>query len=255
MLIDEMHYEFDLRLDRVASQDRPDFYDNEKDAYLNRAIDAWVGDRYNFNQQTKKGFETDQMRISNLMTLHIEYPLQQPLVPLYHGNGRYELQLRDLSFPYWFLTSARVLIEKDDCSKSIDHKNWQIDDRKNTFNEPNFDWGRVHANFGKSTLNSDVNADLYSLYFDTTDYKDDPQFTIKNVRLSYIKQPNRVCLGTYIHIDDKTTVPPNNSSVVHCDIHESFHDEIVDEAVKFAFKDIQDQFGYQSSQQITNDNK
>jgi hypothetical protein len=254
MLIDEMHYEFDLRLDRVASQDRPDFYDNEKDAYLNRAIEFIIQKWYGTDNPKKTGFETNQERISNLMTLHIEYPVQQALTPTLHAGGKYEIRLRDLIFPYLFLTSARVIIEKDKCTKTIDHTNWQIDDRKNTFNEPSYDWSRVHANFGRSTLPIGTNDDLYSIYFDTTDYKDIQQFNINSVQLSYIKQPDRVCLGTYIHIDDKVTVAPANSALVNCDIHQSFHDDIIDQAVLFAFKDVQDQFGYQSSQQIVKNN-
>lgn len=261
MLIDEMHYEFDLRLDRVASQDRADFYDNEKDAYLNRAIQAWVKERYGFgyplggDQPKKAGFETNQERISNLMTLHIKDPVQPALTPVSLGSGKYEIRLRDLTYPYLFLTSARIVIDKNDCAKTIDHKEWQIDDRKNTFNEPNFNWSRVHANFGRSTLVSSANDDLYSIYFDTTDYAGVPQFSITSVQLNYIKQPDRVCLGTYIHIDDKVTVAPATSALVNCDIHKNFHDEIVDKAVLYAFKEIQDQFGYQTSVQIDNKNK
>ena len=255
MLIDEVNYEFDLRLDRVASQDRADLYDNEKDAYLNRAIKSKVKALYGTDNPKKTGFETNQERISNLMSLHIEYPVQLPLTPISFNNGKYEIRLRDLTYPYFLLTSARVLIEKDKCTKTIDYTNWQIDDRKNTFNEPNFEWGRVHANFGKSTLITTTNDDLYSIYFDATNYRDVQQFNIKTVQLTYLKKPNRVCMGTYIHIDDKTTVPPANSAVVHCDLPEMFHDEIVNEAVMFAFKDIQDQFGFQSSQLIVNEDK
>jgi len=255
MLIDEFHYEFDLRLDRVASQDRPDFYDNEKDSYLNRAIKKFTKDRYGTDNPKKFGFETNQERISNLMSLHIKYPVQPAIIPVNQGNGIYEIRLRDTEYPYLFLTSAKVLIEKDNCTKTIDHKNWQIDDRKNTFNEPNYDWGRVHVNFGRSTLSSTVNEDLYSMYFDTTDYKGVQQFTIESVQLSYIKIPNRVCLGTYIHIDDKVTTPPAFTAVTECDLPSDFHDEIVNIAVMLAYKDIQDQFGYQSSQIVVNEDK
>jgi len=170
MLINEMHYEFDLRLDRVASQDRPDFYPNERDAYLQRAITKWVKDRYGVDNPKKTGFETNQERISNLMTLHIKYPVQPLLTPISAGTGRYELRLSSLAHPYLLLTSARVNIYKDGCTKTIDSKSWQIDDKKNTFNEPNFEWGRVLANFGKSTLVTTNNNELASIYFDTLDY-------------------------------------------------------------------------------------
>lgn len=255
MLIDEMHHEFDLRFDRVSSQDRADFYDNERDSYLNRAIKSWTNIRYRFNPAAKIGFESDQFRMSNLMSLHVEYPVQLPIVPVKHNKGTYEVRLRDLTFPYIFLTSARVTIEKDSCTKTIDHTNWQIDDRKNTFNEPNFEWGRVHSNFGKSTLASTENQDLYSIYFDTTDYKDEVQFNIIDVQLSYIKQPNRVCLGTYIHIDDLITVPPATSPVVHCDIPNHFHDEIVNIAVALASRDLADMQGQQTAQHLTEGEK
>ena len=255
MLIDEFHYEFDLRLDRVASQDRPDFYDNERDSYFNRAIKRFTKDRYGIDNPKKFGFETNQERISNLMSLHIKYPVQAALTPTYRGNGIYELRLSDLEYPYLFLTSARVTIEKNKCTKTIDHKNWQVDDRKNTFHEPNYDWGRVHVHFGRSTVSSPSNEELYSMYFDTTNYAGVQQFKINSVQLSYIKIPNRVCRGTYIHIDDKVTVSPAFTAVTECDLPSDFHDEIVNIAVLLANKDIQDQFGYQSSQQIVQEDK
>ena len=104
MLIDEMHYVFELGLDRVASQDRPDMYPNEKDNYLNRAIAEFVKDRYGFvESQRKLGFETDQERISNLTNLHIKSPVLQPaLTPIDLGNGQYELRLSSLLHRYMF---------------------------------------------------------------------------------------------------------------------------------------------------------
>jgi len=255
MLIDEMHFEFELRIDRVASQDRPDFYDNEIDAYINRAIKKFVKARYGTDNPKKTGFETNQERISNLMSLHVKYPVQPALVPMNSGNGIYEVRLKDLAFPYLFLTSARTTIKKDECIETIDYKSWQVDDRKNTFNEPNFEWRRVHATFGKSTLTTNVNQDLFSIYFDTTNFKGEQQFNVTAVHLSYIKIPDRVCLGTYIHIDDKITQAPSFSSIVHCDIHSDFHDEILEYAVMYAAKDIQDQFGFQSSQAVVNNDK
>lgn len=259
MLIDEMHVEFDLQEDRVASQDRPDFLDNERDSYFNRSIRKWTKDRYGTNNRLKFGFETNQERISNLMSLHIKFPVQPQLTPINRGNGIYEIQLDSLAYPYLFLTSAKVTITKDNCTSTIDHTAWQIDDRKNLYNEPNFNWGRVHANFGRSsstTTNGSNNGELYSIYFDTTDTCGVQQFEITGIQLNYIKTPNRVCRGTYRHIDDTTTTPATaNSPIVHCDIPSEFHDEIVHMAVKLAFKDIQDQFGFQSSHRLTEEDK
>jgi hypothetical protein len=254
MLIDEMHYRFDLEVDRVASQDRPDILPPEKDDYLNRAINIFVKDRYGFDNPKKEGFETSQERISNLMDLHIKSPgLQPALTPINLNNGLYELRLSSLLHRYLFLTSAKVVIRKGQCTKTIDYTSWQIDDRKTTFSDASYEWSRVLANFGKSTLVTTVNKDLPSMYFDTRDKGGVPQFEIDSVYISYIKYPNRVCIGGYKHIDDKT--PSLTTPVTQCDIDDIFHDEIVRIASELAFKDIQDQFGYQSSQLQTQKDK
>lgn len=254
MLIDEMHYRFDLEVDRVASQDRPDILPPEKDDYLNRAISIFIKDRYGFDNPKKEGFETSQERISNLMNLHIKSPELQPgLVPINLGNGLYEIRLSSLNYRYLFLTSAKVMLKKGECVKTIDHTMWQIDDRKTVFSDASFEWSRVLANFGKSTAVATNNNQIPSLYFDTRDKGGVQQFNIENVYISYIKYPNRVCIGGYKHIDDKT--PAATTPTTHCDIDDVFHDEIVRIASSLAFKDIQDQFGYQSSQIQTEKDK
>lgn len=254
MLIDEMHYRFDLEVDRVASQDRPDILPPEKDDYLNRAINIFIKDRYGFDSPKKEGFETSQERISNLMNLHIKSPeLQVALTPINLGNGLYEVRLSSLTYRYLFLTSAKVMIRKGDCTKTIDHTMWQIDDRKTVFSDASFEWSRVLANFGKSTATATTNKQLPSLYFDTRNKTGTQQFDIVSVYISYIKYPNRVCIGGYKHIDDKSADP--TTTVTQCDIDDIFHDEIVRIAAQLAFKDIQDQFGYQSSQIETEKDK
>lgn len=248
MLIDEMHYRFKLGLDRVASQDRPDFYPNEIDNYLNRAILDFVKERYGTDNKKKVGFEVNQERISNLMNLHIKSPIPQAaLTPINHSNGIYEIQLANLDYRYLFLTAAKVIIAKDGCTKTIDHKSWQIDDRKTVYSDPSFEWGRVLVNFGKSSNSTpSTNEDIPSIYFDTNNKKGIQQFTINSVNINYIKYPDRVCIGTYKHIDDKSGAPL--TTLTNCDLDDAFHDEIVNIAVRFAHRDIQDQFGYQSSQ-------
>jgi hypothetical protein len=122
MLIDEMHYVFDLGLDRVASQDRPDMYPNEKDNYLNRAIAEFTKSRYGFDK-AKEGFEISQERISNLTNLHIKAPMVQPsLVPTEITTGLYEVRLSSLTYRYLFLTSAEIVIRHNGCDKTIRHK-------------------------------------------------------------------------------------------------------------------------------------
>lgn len=240
-------------MDRIASQDRPDLYPNEIDDYLNRAIQSFIDTRYETDNQKKSGFETNQARIDELKNLHIKSPMVQPvLTPIDHGNGIYEIQLGTLIYRYLFLTKCQLKIVNNNCSKTIDHKSWQIDDVKTTFSDPSYKWSRVHANFGKSTSTSTDNKDFGSIYLDTTDKNGIQQFTISEAYVNYIKYPNRVCLGTYKHIDDTSGNP--TTTISHCDIDSFFHDKIIDIAEYLIHKDIKDEFGYKSSQyEITKD--
>jgi hypothetical protein len=124
MLIDQMHHEVKLRVDRIASQDRPDLYPNEIDDYLNRAIQHFIDTRYETDNQKRFGFETNQVRIDELRNLHIKAPMVQPvIIPIDHGNGIYEIQLGTLAERYLFLTKCELTIVKGNCYKTIDHKN------------------------------------------------------------------------------------------------------------------------------------
>jgi hypothetical protein len=281
-----MHYGFLIELDRVAANDRPDMMPWEIDDYLNRAILKFIKTRYSFNDQTKRGFETDQSRIDSLGSLHIKSPELQPAVtPLIVGSGLYEMPLNTLGnnisgqyFRYMFLTKLRVLITKDNCLKTIDATPWQIDDSKTLYTQPSWKWGRVHSNFGKSsfvtTPNSNAgtldsmdytanivtgtppnqrnnNDELKSVYLDTNNKLGKQEFEIVELYPSYIKRPNRVFIGGYNHIDGHST---NSSPAIHCDLDSAFHDEIVTLAVSLAAQDIQDQLGIQvNEKKVTTD--
>jgi hypothetical protein len=283
MRIDQMHYNFELELDRVASNDRPDFMPWEIDEYLNKAIWKFVKTRYGISQ-TKFGFETNQKRIDELSSLHIKSPeVQPPVIPINLGNGRWEVRLSSLGnnlngqyFRYLFLTAAEVVIRKGNCTKKIRHTSWQTDDRKLSLTEPSWKWNRVLANFGRSTFitipvdNANLldrqydtadlmvndglatekfnNDELRSLYFDTSTYEGEEQFTIDSCCISFIKYPNRVFFGGYDHIDKHST---STNEPIHCDIDESFHAEIVRLAVEYAQQDVQDQAGIQISAKKT----
>jgi hypothetical protein len=277
MLIDQMHYEFDLLYDRVASNDRPDFRAWEKDAFLNQAIDIFVKTRYNFDKfvlQGKTGqeigFESNQFRIDELASLHIKSPEVQPeITPINVADDVYEFTLNSLGnnisgqyFRYMFATKIRVKITDGKCIKYVDAYNFQIDDRKTSFNASSWKWNRATCNFGKSstivasipntnqfspdysinlstgstTAQTSLNDVLKSFYIDSKDRCRKPAYTVLGAQVSYIKRPNRVCLGNYSHIDKHTS-----NVAIHCDIDDAFHREIVNIAVSLATQSIQDQ--------------
>lgn len=266
MRIDQMHYNFELGIDRVASNDRPDFMPWEIDEFLNSAIMEFLKGRYNFNQE-RRGFEIDQYRMSELSNLHIKSPELQPAItPINLGNGLYEVRLDSLGnningqfFRYLFLTKAVITISKNNCDKKITLNLHQTDDLKTTFNQPDWKFGQIHGMFGKSTVttipvpvpapNTDSadftinllpttrfnNDQLQSLYLDTTDVENVQQYEVVNACISYIKYPNRVFVGGYDHIDLHSD---SLTSQIHCDLDEAFHKDIVDIAVALAMRSV-----------------
>jgi hypothetical protein len=272
MLIDEMHYTFNLTLDRIASQDKPDFEAHEIDSYINRAIWVYLKDRYGIHPENiKRGFETDQIRISQLSSLHIKSPHVQPAItPNLIADGIYEVNLNDLGndingqyFRYLFLTDGTVKASKDNCDKYIKLNAYQVDDIKTRYSESSWLWRRVQYNFGKSNFiqrfdssstdpndpdtnmllidsNSRNNNDqLSSLYLDTRDKYGEPQFEIKEVLLSYIKYPNRVFFGGYDHIDGLSQA---DSPKIHCDLDSIMCADVVEIAARLANRDILDDY-------------
>lgn len=280
MRIDQMHYNFDLEVDRIASNANPYFAPWEKDEYLNKAIWKFLKDRYKIDPRTKKGFETDQSRISQLATLHIKSPELQPAVEATKlDNGIYEVNLDLLGddingqfFRYLFLTNGYIKARKGNCETYIDITQWQSDDDVTIYTDSSWTWRRVTANFGKSTYNHPVidqnvvrddsndttalldvnnrysNDKSMSLYFNTLTKYFEEEFEVLEVYLSYIKYPNRVFIGGYDHID---TLSRSDSPQIHCDIDDGFHDEIVRIAARLALGDIQDQLGLQIGLQKT----
>jgi hypothetical protein len=279
MRIDQVHYRFDLAVDKIASSDRPDIRPWTKDEYLNMAIIKWLKDRFKIDFNTNRGFETDSERISQLASLHIKSPeLQPPLTPLNLGDGRYEIRLNDLGdningqyFRYLFLTDAYIKARKDDCFKYIGYTQWQMDDDTTVYSDSSWKWRRVLANFGRSTYafqhldNSDSsingqeadftanmfngtnyeNDELTSLYFNTLNVYGEQEFEIDSVYLSYIKYPNRVFYGGYDHIDGLSTAA---SDPIHMDLEEAHCNEIINIAANMAMEDMKDQFGSQIGQ-------
>jgi hypothetical protein len=241
MNINEMRYEFELRANKVASLANESFEVNEIDAYLNRAHIKWFKDRYGFDFQTKKGFETNQMVISELSSLHITSPSIQPVItPALVGNGIYKIELKDLAYEYIFLTRLTLKINKDSCTKTVSANLVQTDDMYNEFNKPDFKWGYVPFRFGKIGTGTAINSEKSAILIDTNG-----DFTVTEAYVDYLKYPNRVFSSGYDHIDGQSlAADPQISS----DIETAFHDDIVDKAVSLAQLDVENFNAYSAQE-------
>jgi len=246
MTVQELHYDFKLKLDKVDSQQKRNLKDWEVDWFLNDAIQVFLNQVVGGNNIRLTGFEQEQRRIDDVRTLVIKSPssLQQGLIPITVNSNLYELPLSELGkdpitqikrFDYYQLIRLRVDISKPGCSnKNISVTQVQHDDLNQSlsspFHRPSFEWGDVLTVFGASTNGTDEG----SIFF----YTDG--FDVIRAYPEYIKKPNRVWVGTYNSLDGKYTLPvtPTNP-VVNCDLPETTHSRIVDLAVDIATGVIQ----------------
>jgi hypothetical protein len=216
MTIQELHYDFKLKLDKVDSLQNANFEDWETDWIINEAIKVYVKNRY-------KEFEVTQKRIDDLKTLVVESPMSEPAItPTLVSSGIYEVRLSPLTFDYLFYLRGWCTISKDAClPKNAKVRLIQHDDFNSTlldpFNKPSFLWADVIAKFGKSSNPNETKGSIY-LYTNN-------DFNITKFYIEYLKHPARVSIGTYPYL---TT---NTATVVQCDLPEHTHNEIVDLAV------------------------
>lgn len=229
MLIDRMHYEFEVRFDQVNNQTKPDFTPLERDTFLNNAIREFVKKRFGLDPQTKVGFESDSDTIRALSTLHIESPQVQPeITPNDLTDGIYSVDLDDLEEDAWFITKVEVRATKENCpSKKIACRYKPIDQLNDRFSTPSYKWLRCPFRISSSGANSKSTVYIFT--------EDD--FEITSTLISYIKKPNIVFFGGYNQIEGLYT---DTDAQVHCDLDENYHDEIVDVAVKLALRSLGD---------------
>ena len=86
MTVQEMLYDFDLKIDKVASLANPDFNLAEKEWLLNEGQNVVVKQRYGPNNVYRAGFEVIQKRVDDLKNLVARYPEQDDLDLVEHSG-------------------------------------------------------------------------------------------------------------------------------------------------------------------------
>ena len=226
MTIQEMAYDFKLKLDKVDTEQKRNLKDWEVDWFLNDAIQVFLNQTVGGNNIRLTGFEEEQRRIDDVRTLVIKSPtsLQPGIAPItVTTNEVYELPLSELEFDYYQLIRLRVNLAKTGCSsKNVGVTQIQHDDLNEAllspFHQPSFLWGDVLTTYGVSSTTPNNG----SIYF----YTDG--FSVTSCFPDYIKRPNRVWVGTYNTLDGTLTV---GDPVVNCDLPEQVHPRITDLAV------------------------
>lgn len=240
MTIALQHKEFDLRCNKVDTNNYINLKPSQKDSFLNEAslfICNHYGELFEFH---KTQFNKDLFG-----TLFVKYPDQPELFPTASGDC-YEVSLSNLKYDYLHLDSAYVK-----CGNgyvTVKMLNADNHGKLNTaFQKPSFKWKRLLGTIGKSSTGQGTSLYIYS----------DVDLTQYPIRVEYIKQPRKVFFGYYDSIEYldcqkrqlsgfkvenceqyyKSTDAPVNS-----DLPETYHSLQVDIAVWLATGKTENQF-------------
>jgi hypothetical protein len=216
MNITEMHYNFKLKLNKVASNLNPNLNQAEIDEFLNIAIREFVESVYD-------QLEVNQKAIDMLGTLVIKSPEHVAIkTPTDLGNGIYKYDLSSLDYDYLHLINVNAITES--CNgKTIDvdivsHN--ELDEKlSSTIYGPSLKWNRMLGTVGREA------SGTTSLYVYTNGL-----FEITGLHIDYIKMPVEVAISNYNDINGVAKTPTD------CDINSMYHDTIIDIAVQKAYK-------------------
>ena len=219
MTVNELHYDFLFKIDKVNSLSKEDFYPEEIDWLLNEAQNVLIKTRYTGNNPHKTGFEVTQKRSDDLSSLVVKYPEQPLITPIQRTSTLYEVDLSTLAHEYWFFIRGTAELTKDNCTTEVSLRLINHDDLNNALNDPFNNSGRewLLFNFGKNSQSTGTSIYIYP-----------GEYTPDNIKIEYIKKPTRINLGGYLYIDGITYTAATS------ELPEQVHSELVDIAVQIA---------------------
>jgi len=222
MTVQDMHYDFKKKYNKVDSQQNENLLIPEIDWTLNEAMNLFIKIIAQPRLVSYTGFEKNQRTIDDIRTL-------------VKNNQCFNVSNNVLPLPnnYLHFIKGYTLLSKEGCTPDEQENNSRNRFKKarlfitkhndlfeeNTFTKSSFEWGEVNALFFDGGLR---------FYTDNT-------FTIKECCLSYIRKP------LYIHnaINFYTGTYSLPSGIIltgsqNCELPEHTHSEIVDIAVMLA---------------------
>lgn len=220
MTVEEMHYDFKMKANKVDSQKNRNFLIPEIDWILNEAQEIFIKNIAEpRHPNSYLGFETSQRTIDDIRPIVVS----SEITTLTNNVAA-------LPSDYMFFLKGRAAMVKTINTKSCTATGVifirQHDDlfEQSMFDKSSFEWRVVNANFIKEGL---------KLF--TTD------FTITKVSISYIKKPAYInnaqnFVGGRYKLPDGVTIKSVNQN---CELPAHTHREIVDIAVLLASGVIQ----------------
>tara|TARA_R110000787_G_scaffold279645_1_gene389859 strand:- start:8631 stop:9377 length:747 start_codon:yes stop_codon:yes gene_type:complete len=233
MTVEEMHYDFKLKFNKLDSQDYQNFQVPEIDWILNEAQWVFLKQRYGLTNPKQTGFEGSQKRIDDLRNLVVRGTSLA-------GSASVSAPMSvkaSLPADYMFMLRVEAVALKLTCGqKNLTCRVTQHDDLSNTLSDPyytpSYEWGEIPIVFGTET-SAAVDADTMFGYHDGS-------FSIINYLLDYLRTPKRIAFpsgvtgGSY-NYPGAVAVAANQD----CELAEHTHNEIVDLAVQIAAGDVE----------------
>ena len=237
--VEELHSKFEMAYNRQANNQRRYLNDVEKDELLNYAVFEYVElfttgvNKNNWNI----GFEVTQQRIDMLEPLVKSYP-EEPSLNLSVIDGIYIADLTKTAFPLKSFHGAYISI-----SECTDRINVDIDQHQD-LNTARQNTHRKSSRAWKRCIGTIRNKKLF-LYPDGT-------MTPLRAFLTYIKQPDKIALGTYPSLQDKDIPNAQNLTKTDSDLPAQYIDIVVAIAVQEAHRRFSNYNDLQvNSQKIT----
>ena len=216
MTIEQQHYDFKMKLNKIDSQQYRNLIIPQIDWLLNEAQELFVKMVANPRLAIQYGYEIGNRTLMDIRTIVVE---EEPLTPI--------LNTIILPEKFWLYVSSYSIIEKDGCEKKSlktyirQHKE---DFESSPFDESSFKWKTVNGVFNENGIR------LFA-----------EDFNIKVFFLSYIRKLKYIhnakdFRGGMYNLPGES-VPLEGS--VSCELPESTHREIVDIAVLLATGQLQ----------------
>ena len=220
MVIELLHKELERKWYLNGNNYRPGLTPLQKDQVLNESIFDYV--EYFLHGRNPKqlnfGIEFDQQRTDMLDTLLQSYP-QEPLLAFSDVDAtenEYTFDFTDLTKPYKSYVTSRLSTNCGDIKVRIEQHGDMSTVLTDSHRKPNLKFKEVPG-----FLRNDA-VHIYT----------GGLFKVSGLKLTYIKKPNRVALGTYNDIPTSDNPNPGLLLKTECDLPEDYHNLLVEIAVQ-----------------------
>jgi len=219
MTVENMHFDFKMKLNKVDSAKNRNFRPEEIDWLLNEAMDIFIKQRYH----SKSFDDLKELVIVDKTCDVTTYNADENL---------YKADFSTFTPSYMYYISGHAFLNKTDTSCATEDRYADLYIRELTsriqhtaFADSSYEWQEIACSFINTAGNDSLASGLL-LYTDGT-------FTIKHLKLNYVKIPKRIAISNYSLLDGTSVTKQD------CELNPVFHNHIVDLSVALAAGNLQ----------------